>query len=264
MDRRSVEEVKHLGIDEKSFRKGQSYASLLYDLNASRVLEVVADRTAESATALLSTLPEQQRNEVAAVAVDMWVPFMTAVEATLPNAAIVHDKFHIVSYLTKMVDQVRRKENKTLRAAGINDLVGSRYTWLRNPDNWSEKDEATFYGLQSKELKVARAWAIKETLLDLWTYSYDKPARAFFKKWYWWATHSRLKPVISVAKMLKKHLDNIMTYLKHRITNATAEGFNSKIQTIKSAARGFRNFENYRVSILFHCGKLNLYPQDSQ
>ncbi len=130
--------------------------------------------------------------------------------------------------------------------------------------NWSEKDEATFYGLQSKGLKVARAWAIKETLLDLWTYSYDKPARAFFKKGYWWATHSRLKPVISVAKMLKKHLDNIMTYLKHRITNATAEGFNSKIQTIKSAARGFRNFENYRVSILFHCGKLNLYPQDSQ
>ncbi len=88
MDRRSVEEVKHAGIDEKSFRKGQSYVSLLYDLNASRVLEVMADRTTESATALLSTLPEQQRNEVAAVAVDMWVPFMTAVEATLPNAAI--------------------------------------------------------------------------------------------------------------------------------------------------------------------------------
>ena len=108
MDRRSVEEVKHVGIDEKSFRKGQSYASLLYDLNASRVLEIVADRTTESATALLSTLPEQRRNEVAAVAVDMWVPFMTAVEATLPNAAIVHDKFHIVSYLTTMVDAVRR------------------------------------------------------------------------------------------------------------------------------------------------------------
>ncbi len=232
----------------------------LYDLNASRVLEVVADRTTESATALLSTLPEQRRNEVAAVAVDMWVPFMTAVGATLPNVAIVHDKFHIVSYLTTMVDEVRRKENKTLRVAGINDLVGSRYTWLRNPDNWSEKDKATFSCLQSKGLKVARAWAIKETLLELWTYCDDKLAQAFFKKWYWWATHSRLKPVISVAKMLKNHLDNIMTYLKHRITNATAEGFNSKIQSIKSAARGFRNFENYRVSILFHCGKINLYP----
>ena len=104
----SVEKVKHVGIDEKSFRKGQSYASLLYDLNASRVLEVVTDRTTESATALLSTLPEQRRNEVTAVAVDMWVPFMTAVGATLPNAPIIHDKFHIVSYLTTMVDAVRR------------------------------------------------------------------------------------------------------------------------------------------------------------
>ncbi len=189
---------------------------------------------------------------------------MTAVEANLPNAAIVHDKFHVVRYLTTMVDEVRRRENKTLKAAGIKHLVGSRYIWLRNPDNGSEKEEATFYELQSKELKVARAWAIKQTFLDLWAYSYDKPARKFFKKGYWWATHSRLKPVIKVAKRLKKHFDNIMTYLKHRITNAIAEGFNAKIQSIKSAARGFRNFENYRVSILFHCGKLNLYPQAFQ
>ena len=196
MDRHSVEEVKHVGIDEKSFRKGQSYVSLLYDLNASRVLEVGADRTTESATTLLSTLPEQRRNEVAAVAVDMWVPFMTAVGATLPNAAIVHDKFHIVSYLTNMVDEVRRKENKTLRAAGIDDLVGSRYTWLRNPVKWTQKDKDTFYALQSKGLKVARAWAIKETLLERWSYCDDKLARAFFKKGYWWATHSRLNPVI--------------------------------------------------------------------
>ena len=87
-------------------------------------------------------------------------------------------------------------ENETLRAAGIDDLVGSRYTWLHNPNNWSEKDKATFSCLQSKGLKVARDWAIKETLLELWTYCDDKPAQAFFKKGYWWATHSRLNPVI--------------------------------------------------------------------
>ncbi|MBC7533295.1 MAG: transposase [Oligoflexus sp.] len=84
--------------------------------------------------------------------------------------------------------------------------------------------------------------------------------RKFFDEWYWWATHSRLDPMIKVAKMLKRHLDNILTYLTHRITNATAEGFNSKIQSIKSAARGFRNFSNYRIAILFHCGRLQLHP----
>ena len=94
--------------------------------------------------------------------------------------------------------------------------------------------------------------------------SYEKAARKFFKQWFWWATHARLKPMAEVAKKLKRHLDNILTYLEHRITNAVAEGLNSKIQQIKSAARGFRKFENYRIAILFFCGKLDMYPQKSQ
>lgn len=101
---------------------------------------------------------------------------------------------------------------------------------------------------------------MKEVFRGIWAYAYPKAARRFFDKWYFWVTHSRLKPMIKVAKMIKRHLDNILTYLKHPITNAKAEGFNSKIQSIKVAARGFRNFENYRIAILFHCGGLELYP----
>ena len=66
--------------------------------------------------------------------------------------------------------------------------------------------------------------------------------------------------MIDVARMLKRHLENLLTYLEHPITNAVTEGLNSKIQNIKSAARGFRNFKNYRTRILFFCGKLSLYP----
>jgi len=113
-------------------------------------------------------------------------------------------------------------------------------------------------------LKVGRAWSIKEMFSGLWEYRYEKAARKFFKQWFWWATHARLKPMAEVAKKLKRHLDNILTYLEHRITNAVAEGLNSKIQQIKSAARGFRKFENYRIAILFFCGKLDMYPQKSQ
>jgi transposase len=95
---------------------------------------------------------------------------------------------------------------------------------------------------------------------EFWDYSYEGSAKKFIDRWYWWATHSRLKPLIDVAKMLKRHFENIVTYLKHRITNALIEGFNSKIHSIKANARGFRNFENYRIAILFNCGKLGLYP----
>ena len=260
LDRRLLDEVTHVGIDEKSFLKGHHYASLLYDIDGKRVIEVVENRTKEAATELLKSLPEDVKEGIEAVAVDMWDPFLSAIKENLPNAEIVHDKFHIVSYLTKAVDEVRRKEHKVLIIDGDDALKGTKYLWLKNPDNWSDENQKTFKNLQTKGLKVGRAWAIKETFNNLWEYTYQKSAKKFFDEWYWWATHSRLDPMIKVAKMLKRHLDNILTYLTHRITNATAEGFNSKIQSIKSAARGFRNFSNYRIAILFHCGRLQLHP----
>ena len=83
---------------------------------------------------------------------------------------------------------------------------------------------------------------------------------AFFKRWYSWASRCRLSSIQEVARMLKAHLTNLLTYFAHPISNAMSEGFNSKIQSLKHAARGFRSFENFRIRILFFCGRLNLYP----
>jgi transposase len=109
-------------------------------------------------------------------------------------------------------------------------------------------------------LKVGRAWAIKEAFAPFWDYRYGAAARKFFARWYFWATHSRLAPIIAAAKTLKRHLSGLLAYAKHRITNATAEGTNGTIQLLKANARGYRNFAQYRTAILFHCGKLDLYP----
>lgn len=260
ISRRNLDKLNYIGIDEKSFLKGQSYVSIMYDLDESRVLDLVKDRTEESAKILPKTLSEEKRTEIKAVAVDMWVPFLTAITNVLPHSDIVHDKYHVVSYLNKAVDEVRRGENKALQHDGVDSLKGTRFTWLRNQTNWTERDKKTFKSLKADGLKIGRAWSIKEVFLGIWSYFYEKAARIFFGKRYFWATHSRLKPIIKVAKMIKNHLDNILTYLHHPITNAKAEGLNSKIQSIKSAARGFRNFENYRTAILFYCGRLALHP----
>ena len=109
-------------------------------------------------------------------------------------------------------------------------------------------------------LKVSRAWSLKESFKEFWHFSYKTCGINFFKKWFFKATHSKIKSVVDVAYTLKRHLNNMLTYYKHRITNAGSEGLNSLIQGIKSNARGFRNFENYRISILFHLGGLNLLP----
>lgn len=256
--------LKHLGVDEKSFLKGHQYATVLSDLDHARVLDVARDRKEESLEELLNKLTEAQRDNIKAVAMDMWEPFINAVEKRLSQADIVHDKFHIAKYLGGAVDKVRKAENRNLVKQNEDTLKGTKYLWLTNPKNWSEQQQASFNELKDKGLKVGRAWSIKEMFSGLWGYRYEKVARKFFKRWFCWATHARLKPMAEVAKKLKRHLDNILTYLKHRITNAVAEGLNSKIQQLKSAARGFRKFENYRIAILFFCGKLDMYPQKSQ
>lgn len=258
--RRNLEDLEYVGMDEKSFGRGHDYVSLMTDLNVGRVLDVVPGRDQEAADLLWKTLPAAQRGQVRAVALDMWDPYMAAARTNAAQADIVHDKFHVAKYLSKAVDGVRKKEHRELRGQDSELLKGTKYLWLTNPVNWSDKQRGMFRDLKSEGLKVGRAWAIKEAFSRFWNYVYEGSARKFFGEWYFWATHSRLKPVIDTARTLKRHLPGLMTYLKHRITNAVTEGLNSKIQSLKSNARGFRNFANYRVSILFHCGKLQLYP----
>ena len=260
LERRQLERLKYLGMDEKSFRRGQSYVTLLTDLEESRVLDVVEERTAEAAGQLWDTLSPEQKQGVEAVAVDMWEPFIQTIQTQVPDADIVHDKFHVSKYLGEAVDKVRRQEHKELLAQGDETLKGTRQLWLYNPQNFSPEQAEEFSALKDLHLKVARAWAAKELLSKFWEYQEEGWARRFFKDWFGWVSRSRLKPVVDVAQMLKRHLDNLLTYLKHHITNAVTEGLNSKIQSLKSAARGFRNFRNYRIRILFFCGKLNLYP----
>ena len=260
LDRRQLEGLRHLGMDEKSFRRGQSYITLLTDLDQSRVVDVVEDRTGEAAEQLWQTLTLVQKQAVEAVAVDMWEPFIQTIQKEVPQADIVHDKFHVSKYLGEAVDKVRRQEHKELMAQGDQTLKGTRHLWLYNPENFNPEQVAEFSALKDLQLKVARAWAAKELFSKFWNYQGAGWARRFFRDWFGWVSRSRLKPVIAVAQMLKRHLDNSLTYLKHHITNAVTEGLNSKIQSIKSSARGFRSFQNYRIRILFFCGKLDLYP----
>ena len=193
---------------------------------------------------------------------DMWDPYVSSVRehVTAADQKIVFDKFHVAQHLGQAVDEVRRKENKALRAEGDNRLVGTRYDWLRNPVTMDVSDRRAFAALRQSELKTARAWALKETAMRLYSYTYAGSARKHFQWWHSWAVRSRLGPMKEVAGMLKRRFANIITYLKLRITNATSESINAKIQWVKYTARGFRNKQNFINAIYFHCGRLDLTP----
>jgi len=263
LERRGELDVRELGVDEKSFQRRHDYVTIVSDLLASRVLYVADDRKRESLEAFWALgLSDAQRANIEAIAMDMWEPYVQATLARIPDAAdkIVFDRFHIAKHLGEAVDRVRRSEARALKGAGDDRLVGTKYLWLRNPENFDADTWRAFAPLRTSTLKVARAWAIKEAAAQLWNYRRLASARTFFRRWYFWATHSRLQPMIDKARMLKRHLPNILTYVKRQVTNAVAEGLNSKIQWIRYTARGFRNRENFKTAIYFHCGGLELYP----
>lgn len=138
----------------------------------------------------------------------------------------LHDKFHGAKELNKAVELVHRAEHRALKAQGTETLTKTRYLWLKNPTNWTDRQRERFQTLTLDMLKVGRTWAIKETFADFWEYRYAASAKKFFDRWYFWATHSRLPLVIAAAKILKRHLPGLLAYTKHRITNAAAEGMN--------------------------------------
>jgi transposase len=262
--RKVAQPIPYIGVDEKAFRKGHRYHTIVCDLARSTVEFVAEERRTDSLAAYYQTLTDQQRNGLKAVAMDMWEPYITATQDSLPagREKIVFDRFHIMREMTKAVDTVRKQEHRGfLRAGDDSPLTGTKYLWLfsdeRRPDHHAE----AFATLQALNLKVGRAWAIKEALRTLWTYRQGAAVQRFFSQWYGWAIRSRLTAVKNVAAMLKRHRDGVLRFVKHPITNGVAEGLNSKIMSIKRKAGGFRNAQNFTTAIYFHCGGLDLYPR---
>lgn len=261
--RREVEGVRLVGIDEKSFGKGQDYVSLMVDLTGKRVLEVVEGAGQKEVEELWGKLLGEGReghSKVEAAAMDRGAAMVAGTRKAAPEVVIVHDRYHVSAELNKMVDKVRRAEAKKLAEQGDETLKGSRYLWLKGVGKMSEEVWDEFRKKLSVDMKTSRAWVHKETFTGFWSQEVREAGEAFFKIWHGKAVRSRIEPVVKVARGLKKSLPELLNYFEYRITNAMTEGFNSVVQLLKSAARGFRNFESYRARILFFCGKLDMKP----
>lgn len=253
---------RRIGIDEKAIAKGHRYMTLVCDLKEATVEYVGEDRTEASLTGYFAAFAPEQRAGIEAISLDMWPAYIGACRAQVPQAdgKMVFDRFHIMQHVGRGVDRVRKQEHKALLEQGDDRLKRSKYLWLYSAENMPEAARERFDQIKHDNLKTARAWALKESLRELWSHHSASDAKRFWKHWYFWATHSCLAPMIEKAKLIARHLPNILTYFTHRITNAVAEGLNSKIATIQKRACGFRNRDNFKTAIYFHCGGLDLYP----
>ena len=246
----------NLSLDEKSFRKGHNYITVLSSPLAGCVIDVEQDRDKKATKALLNrVITPQNRDSVETVSVDMCRAYLTTVEDILPSAAVVHDRFHLIKYLNDAIDKVRRREVKQHE-----ELKNSRFVLLKNKENLTDKQQIVFEHIQAANYQVSKAWRIREDFKDIFGSQSITDAITLFIKWGASVLNSKIKEVIKVAKMFNNHIKGVCNALTKSFSNAMAERLNGKIQEIKTVGRGYRTFKNFRSAILFFNGGLNLYP----
>jgi len=234
MKRRTLKDIAHVSIDEKALKRGHVYATVVCDFTNGAILDVGEGRTKKGIIALLERLFEGSKDEVETASTDMWQAFIGAVEKVFPEAALIHDRFHLIQYLNKAINKVRRREVKE----HPKELKGSRFALLKNEKNRTKSQEEIFKVIQEAKKN-----------LDLWIKSLEE---------------TKMSEVIKVAKMFKEHFIGVCNALCHAQSNAKTERMNGKIQEIKTIGRGYRRFESFRVAILFFCGKLDIQPHISR
>ena len=227
--------MARLGVDEKAVSKGHRYVTLVFDLDRLTVEYIADDRKKTSLDAFYLSLSKEQLAGIEAVAMDMWEPFFASTVEHVPDgrSKIVFDRFHVMKHMTEAVDAVRKWEHRRLQSEGDDTLEKTKYLWLYSAENLPESCRERFAALRALHLKTGLRLGDQGVVARSVGVPAPGLALRHWRHWYFWATHSRLEPVIEVARMIRDHLDNVLTYLDYRITTATCEGFNSKIQTIK-------------------------------
>lgn len=263
--RKGVAEATAICLDEKSVGRGHDYVTVVAKLTGKRaIVDYIGDgREEASLEEFWAAHDEEALKKILCASMDMWKPYMNAVEANLPAGknAISHDPFHLIKNMNEAVDQVRRKEIALLPYEQGKALKGTRYMWLYGFENLPEKWGQRIREFKHSQMKTARAWRLKETLRAMYQCKDWAQAEAFFKDWHRDAMRSKLEPVKKIARMIKEHLPQVLNFFVHRITNAYSEGFNSTIQALIKRANGYRTRERLKRDLFFHLGGLNLYPE---
>ena len=212
--RKKAKPMPRIGIDEKAFAKGQSYITLLYDLDNSTVEAISDGNNTESGNACFSQLSSDQLESVEAVAMDMSAAFVKAAKQSIPlaEAKIVHDRFHVMQLATSAVDKVRRGEHRQLKHDGDNRLARTKYIWIKSQENLTDKQRELFDEVFHQQLETGKAWGYKEMLRDLWHHDDAATATVYFNQWYRSVIHTKLTPMKNVAKTIKERLANVVSY----------------------------------------------------
>jgi len=250
--------MENIGIDEFSKKSGHQYITVFGDLDESRVVYLSDGRKTDTIHQFADFLKQRGIDtcQIRQACTDMWRAYLRGLKERFPATTLVFDRYHVMVMINHAVDLVRRNEYKEQKV-----LKNTRYLWLKNAPHLTQKQRRAIDSLSNLNLKTSRAYRIKEALRQLWSCQNREEAERYLKKWYFWATHSRLDPIIHFAKTVKEHGMGILNYFHSKITNGIIEGINSKIKTAMKRAYGFKSFRYLRTIVYLVAGKLSLPTQ---
>ena len=252
-----LSDVCAICVDETSFKRGQSYVTVISDAIARRVVYADEGRSSANVESFSQQLEKKGGDceKITQVACDMSGAYMSGVNLCFPNAKVTIDKFHVKQLMLKAMDQVRREEQG--RKYSRRRDAGKKLLMIPQ-SRMSEQQTLKMQSLSKQFPKTGRAFRMVQSLDVMYQCSGYSEGKAVFGKLISWLRRSRLEPMKQVAQTLKKYEQEILSYFYSRLTNAIAEGINSLIQSAKRRARGFRTIEGYVAAIYLAVGKLEL------
>ncbi len=253
--------LKHIGIDEISYRKGHRYLTIVYDLERRHIIWASKGRARATIDRFFQEhLSPHQRSQVKTACCDMSPTYIGAITEHLPDALLILDRFHVIKALNEAVDEVRKEIWRALDKAGRKKLKGLRFTLLKNKKNRTPAERAAIAKIEHSQRRIFRATTLKDELGNLWDYESPAWAEKFLKKWTKKALLSRIEPMRKFVRTLKAHWDGVLASISG-ITNAVAEGLNRIIRQVKNRASGYRSTDNFIDMIYLVAGDLDLPAQ---
>lgn len=248
-----INDFKNVSLDEKAYKDGHTYASILIDSDKERVLNLVEGRNENNVKALFFELNEQEyQPQIEVVNIDMWKPFMNVMRELSPYALQVHDKFHLVKKLSEAIDATRKDELKDNPI-----LIKQKYTVLKNEQNRTEQQQRNFETIAKANLKTSKAWVVRENFKSVFKFNHWEDKLILYKNWLEDASKKNLKQVNKVLETFKRHHQGIVNAIVTGTTSGKHENLNGRIQAVLAKARGFLNFDRFKINIMFYFGKLD-------
>jgi len=254
--------LRRIGIDEFSYRRQHRYLTIVVDHDQRRVVWAGEGKSSETLAPFFELLGEEGCKAIETVTIDLSAAFIKAVREGLPKAETVFDRFHVQRLASEAVDEVRRSIVRELTAypAEAKVIKGTRYVLLKNPWNLTRNQRKRLAEIQATNRGLYRAYLLKEALAQALDYRQPWRAAQALEEWLAWASRSKLKPFVKVARTIRRHRAGILAYIRTRLTNGLVEGINGKVRMIARRAFGFHSHQALSAMIFLNCGGLKLNP----